>query len=208
MKTTIAAICAVACLGTATSAAANVVLTFDDLAKPGSGFDNLDPASVTYGDFTFTSGYHETPHFLIWRQDDARNADAGGGTFAHRWDSYAMTIARTDGAAFDLVSFDFADLRNEGAQNRNRLTFTYEDGTIEDLFVTSDRLIGLETLALGRKGLKSFSLTADPRAWWQIDNLTIGEQAAVPEPATWAMMILGFGAVGSAMRRRRLPAAA
>ena len=27
--------------------------------------------------------------------------------------------------------------------------------------------------------------------------------AAVPEPATWAMMLLGFGAVGYAMRRRR-----
>jgi len=24
----------------------------------------------------------------------------------------------------------------------------------------------------------------------------------VPEPATWALMILGFGAVGGAMRRR------
>lgn len=28
-------------------------------------------------------------------------------------------------------------------------------------------------------------------------------QAAVPEPQTWAMMILGFGAIGGAMRRRR-----
>lgn len=27
--------------------------------------------------------------------------------------------------------------------------------------------------------------------------------AAVPEPSTWAMMLLGFGAVGFAMRRRR-----
>ena len=27
---------------------------------------------------------------------------------------------------------------------------------------------------------------------------------AVPEPSTWAMLILGFGAVGAAMRRRRL----
>jgi hypothetical protein len=26
--------------------------------------------------------------------------------------------------------------------------------------------------------------------------------AAVPEPATWAMMIMGFGLVGAAMRRR------
>ena len=33
-----------------------------------------------------------------------------------------------------------------------------------------------------------------------IDNLSVS--GAVPEPATWALMILGFGAVGGAMRRR------
>lgn len=31
---------------------------------------------------------------------------------------------------------------------------------------------------------------------------------AVPEPATWAMMLLGFGGIGFAMRRRRQPALA
>jgi hypothetical protein len=29
--------------------------------------------------------------------------------------------------------------------------------------------------------------------------------AAVPEPATWGMMLMGFGAIGFAMRRRRRP---
>ncbi|KQT31992.1 hypothetical protein ASG29_09010 [Sphingomonas sp. Leaf412] len=39
---------------------------------------------------------------------------------------------------------------------------------------------------------------------YNLDNLRFGVSAAggVPEPATWALMILGFGAVGGAMRRR------
>lgn len=35
---------------------------------------------------------------------------------------------------------------------------------------------------------------------FEVDNVTFS--AAVPEPATWAMMILGFGLVGASMRRR------
>lgn len=43
----------------------------------------------------------------------------------------------------------------------------------------------------------------------QFDNLRVygeaaGSSGAVPEPATWAMMLLGFGAMGAAIRRRRL----
>ncbi|WP_308815754.1 PEPxxWA-CTERM sorting domain-containing protein [Sphingomonas sp. GV3] len=36
-----------------------------------------------------------------------------------------------------------------------------------------------------------------------LDNISV--TAAVPEPATWALMILGMGAVGFAMRRSRKP---
>lgn len=35
----------------------------------------------------------------------------------------------------------------------------------------------------------------------EVDNF--GVVTAVPEPGTWAMMLLGFGAIGFAMRRRR-----
>ncbi len=62
---------------------------------------------------------------------------------------------------------------------------------------------------------------ADSRLWggihWRFDNeagLALGQQVganalasltfhAVPEPSTWAMLILGFGAIGALMRRRR-----
>ena len=37
----------------------------------------------------------------------------------------------------------------------------------------------------------------------RLDNVAMAGQAAVPEPAAWALMILGFGAVGSTLRRRR-----
>jgi len=38
--------------------------------------------------------------------------------------------------------------------------------------------------------------------------VNVSPVGAVPEPATWAMMLLGFGAVGFAMRRRQRPALA
>lgn len=34
-------------------------------------------------------------------------------------------------------------------------------------------------------------------------TLNVVNQPAVPEPSTWAMMLVGFGAVGGAMRRRK-----
>jgi len=38
---------------------------------------------------------------------------------------------------------------------------------------------------------------------WLVNNRRVGGEAVIPEPATWAMMLLGFGAVGGLMRRRR-----
>lgn len=37
---------------------------------------------------------------------------------------------------------------------------------------------------------------------WAIDNFFVSNNIAVPEPATWAMMIAGIGMIGFAMRRR------
>ncbi|HVF95013.1 MAG TPA: PEPxxWA-CTERM sorting domain-containing protein [Sphingomonas sp.] len=49
----------------------------------------------------------------------------------------------------------------------------------------------------------SFSFRNDP-SYYHLDDVSVESiAAAVPEPATWAMMLLGFGMTGAAMRYRR-----
>lgn len=50
-----------------------------------------------------------------------------------------------------------------------------------------------------------FTNTSNTNGFFAIDNFTFGLSAvsAVPEPGTWLMMLLGFGAIGGAMRMRR-----
>ena len=49
-----------------------------------------------------------------------------------------------------------------------------------------------------------FSLNAGtaPNIAFSLSNVSPAAIATVPEPASWAMMICGFGAIGAAMRRR------
>jgi hypothetical protein len=66
---------------------------------------------------------------------------------------------------------------------------------------------GLETNELGTVSFAGNVLTVSRwTASTPGDNIRV-LTAAVPEPATWAMMIAGFGLVGAAARRRRALAA-
>ena len=62
-------------------------------------------------------------------------------------------------------------------------------------------------------GTNVFYIGYDDQITGQDDNhddliIRVNVSPAVPEPGTWAMMLLGFGAVGFAIRRRRAPALA
>lgn len=54
----------------------------------------------------------------------------------------------------------------------------------------------------------SLTFTESTNEFWHGIQVGVGPTGAVPEPSTWAMLILGFGAVGGAMRQRRRDALA
>lgn len=95
------------------------------------------------------------------------------------------------------------------------LTATDADGSVSRQIVnasTSSFLGFLSTSGLTSVNLSAVQPVSQP-LWPTADNLILGGQisSAVPEPATWAMMIIGFGAIGSmvrASRRRNAVAAA
>ena len=63
-----------------------------------------------------------------------------------------------------------------------------------------DQFIGLSSTQAFNRVVFNY---ADNNLFRYIDNFQLGpaQAAAVPEPSTWAMMLLGFGAVGLGMRR-------
>lgn len=65
------------------------------------------------------------------------------------------------------------------------------------------------TLLPGSLGIGSYQLTFSgdsPSGGAETGSLTF--RLALPEPGTWALMLLGFAGIGVAMRRRRTPALA
>ena len=200
MKTTIAALGVIAALGMASAASAANVLDFNDLAQPGVGRNYIGPNNFKYESFNFYSTWSLTPNFFTLGQDDPANADPDGTTFSHNYDFAEVNITRADNSLFDLFSIDLADKFNLGANHAGRFRFVYADNHQEELFFNTDSNVGLETFVLNKTGLKAFLYYAD--AGVQIDNMALeGVVAGVPEPATWAMMILGFGVAGAKIGR-------
>lgn len=95
----------------------------------------------------------------------------------------------------------------EQTPDGRRLTFYDPSGSLGTISFFYDRDPPLTQRLPGLAGLGQFSggvVTFNGDGKFGQGSFTYAPFAAgVPEPATWGMMILGFGAVGAAMRMRR-----
>jgi hypothetical protein len=131
---------------------------------------------------------------------------SNNGTNALYTFSATFTLSRTDGGAFNLLSLDAATF------------FTGINDTLNVYLVgdgASSPTAHLTSLAGGADAFQTFSLTGfenlhDVKIYqpanatggysgFAIDNLV----ATIPEPSTWAMMIVGFAGLGFIARHRK-----
>lgn len=92
-------------------------------------------------------------------------------------------------------------ISNFSAVNVNFSAFTasaFDSGN--NLLGTSSASNFLQAVSFNFGGISSIQFSTTTQ--FGVDNFQFTQNAAVPEPATWAMMLIGFGAVGFAMRRR------
>jgi len=193
MKTVHMMAAAVLALTAGAAAQAQTTLTFDGLAGlygDGSPLGPLtgDGQAITYVE----SGYQLTLHTsnAPGAFYGAHIGDAGGAqTFNWHDDGDNLygayvTLTKVGGGKFNLLDFDYAS---------NDLTVS--DG------MTWLSLSGSGNVAANLKNVKSVTFSSLNYTGNQLDNVQVS--GAVPEPASWALMLGGFGLVGGAMRSRK-----
>ncbi|KTE18856.1 hypothetical protein ATE67_17370 [Sphingopyxis sp. H050] len=118
----------------------------------------------------------------------------------------ATSFALTGGGIFSLSTLDlaFGPFNHSGlASDTTLVTGTLSDGGTLTTTLTVGR--GFQNYALNWGNLTSISFgqLQSSSEYLAFDNINYSTEGAVPEPGTWAMMIVGFGAIGAAARRRR-----
>ena len=197
-------------LGAAAGANASV-LTFDgNICNGGQVCANGGNIDSTYGDIAgqLDVQYADTDanlHFWDIGYNELTNVAWGN----HVGASSIILVPRT-GYSVTLNGFDLGAWPS--AVNGSQVTISAVGGPV--LFSSGSILVGTGNLSShftgGYTSASGIIINWGPDSFnTGIDNVdfTVNRFNAVPEPATWAMLILGFAAAGSSLRRRRALAA-
>lgn len=138
------------------------------------------------------------------------SGSTGSTTLLPNYYGSTTTVTTVDGSPFTLQALDFADGFNFGDDPLSlTLTFTTANGSISESRI-ADLLPGLQTEVFNQSGILSFTLTASNSLYEEntflLDNVRYSAEtapSAVPEPASWSLLLAGFGMIGFSSRQRR-----
>lgn len=177
------------------------VLTFDD------AFDEFYAAPVETAGYVIGNPSNEEQHFHLVNSEYYGDfiVNNGTGVLLNDLDT-SLEIALSGGGLFTLGDFDAAS--SDTAEPFNSafwlMVTGYRAGAAVGSFIGQIGVDGYRTYSgkgFGQVDRVSFD---GEDGGFALDNISLDKVAApVPEPATWTMMIAGFGAAGMSLRRRR-----
>ena len=128
-----------------------------------------------------------------------------GSVYNLAFDWASGQIASRSGATTESLDVFVGSLNLAGsANNGSSFSHTYGELSTPSGGATDWRTVNTQFTASGTSQVLSFLARGAPTGLPPVallDNVSV--RAAVPEPSTWAMMLVGFGAVGAGMRKRR-----
>lgn len=163
--------------------------------------------ALNYSTLTFTSGATSGLVFF-----DVTAAQLANINLSFNVSSLATVIVNVTGQSGGTIGAAGFDGVTAG-----KTLFNFEDATALSLASFNGSILATNAAITANNGridgsvmARSYSGTTQLNAYAFTGGLPTagGPTAAIPEPASWAMMILGVGAVGAALRRRRRRSAA
>ena len=118
--------------------------------------------------------------------------------------SFSRTFQFVTPAGFNLASADISSIATSNPLTNIDFTAVTLNGVNFNILSTGTqefRNLLNQALISGGNNIISVTGTTGGEAAFS-GNLSFAATSPVPEPATWAMMLMGFGAVGYSMRRR------
>lgn len=195
------------------SATAVLLTSFEGTIDSGTNYEyvsatqpystvNVPLGSVTTADITYSGGSGIQANGSAWGFADAPNGTQTAFIQSYNDVGGSISIALnglTAGQEYS-VSFDLAARPYGGAD-----PLTVSAGNSSGMFTITNTAWSTHSIDFmapesGTADLKFLGSTLDGDSSVGLDAVSI---AAVPEPATWAMMLLGFGMIGFASRRRQ-----